>query len=75
MIAATFLCNNSSTELIEKLRPEWTDLITQPVEEKMKLIAPSLKITDIFPFKQELSTEIDNKKYCLSYLTQPDLFK
>jgi len=74
MIAASFLCNNAPVELIEKLQPEWNGLINRPVEDKMFFINPKLQVQDIFPFTQELSPSIDNYSYCLSYLTQPDLF-
>ena len=32
------------------------------------------RITDIFPWKEELSAGIDHYAYCLSFLRQPDLF-
>ncbi len=74
MLAASFLCNKSPTDLLDKLQPDWNSIITYPIEKKMAVINPSLNVQDIFPFTQELSVCIDKEKYCLSYLTQPDLF-
>jgi 16S rRNA (cytosine967-C5)-methyltransferase len=31
-------------------------------------------VTDIFPWKKELSEDIDHEAFCLSFLRQPDLF-
>jgi 16S rRNA (cytosine967-C5)-methyltransferase len=35
---------------------------------------PSFAVKDIFPWKDELSDNIDHHSFCLSFLRQPDLF-
>jgi 16S rRNA (cytosine967-C5)-methyltransferase len=69
LLIGQFLCNDSSP-FIDEYKPEWKELIHQPVNEKLSLIGHD----NIFSFVEELSNEIDQELLDLSFLIQPDLF-
>lgn len=69
-----FLCETSPSELLEKLMPEWNEVISLSIDEKINFLNSLIKIDDIFPFKEALSNNIDTHLFCKSYLIQPDLF-
>ncbi len=74
ILLATFLCETQPSELLKSLKPGWNDLIGEPLEEKLSIVNHQFSIKNIFPFKDELSEEIDADRFNLSFLIQPDLF-
>ncbi len=72
IIVAVFLCENKSNDFLQFHKPEWNEIITKPVEEKLQVAC--ITGEDIFPWAEELSDGIDAEQYRLSYLIQPDLF-
>lgn len=72
IILATFLCENSPSEFLQFLKPEWNEKITLPIEEKLSVV--NINAADIFPFANELSEGIDQQQFNLSFFNQPDLF-
>jgi 16S rRNA (cytosine967-C5)-methyltransferase len=67
-----FLCHDSHSEFLNFFRPEWNKIISKSYEEKFAILNGDQN--NIFPFKDELSNEIDFKKFSLSFLKQPKLF-
>jgi 16S rRNA (cytosine967-C5)-methyltransferase len=87
LLTGLFLCNDNPQELLQYFKPDWNQRITHPLQEKIAFYQglqsgqdpdPSsddgLRVTDIFPWKNELSDGIDHEAFCLSFLRQPDLF-
>ena len=87
LLTGLFLCNDSPQELLQYFKPEWSERITLPLLEKIAFYqdqqpgqysdpssGTSFHVTDIFPWKNELSEGIDHEAFCLSFLRQPDLF-
>src|SRR5579871_2936540 len=74
VLIAVFLCTHTSHELLDHFKPEWNEKIQLPLKEKLSIINYPLSITDVFPWKDELSADIDHEKFCNSFLIQPDLF-
>ncbi len=74
ILVALFLCSDKSNEILAALKPVWNENCHLPVNEKLLVINYSLLITDVFPWKDELSEGIDHEKFCGSFLIQPDLF-
>jgi 16S rRNA (cytosine967-C5)-methyltransferase len=77
ILAGLFLCNDTPHELLHYFRPQWNEHSSLPLEEKIAIFRKSFsgfQITDIFPWKEELSEGIDHAAFCLSFLRQPDLF-
>lgn len=74
ILTGIFLCDRSTNELLAYFKPEWNEKIHLELAQKLSFIGYPLIITDIFPWQVELSNEIDHKKFCESFLIQPDLF-
>ncbi len=72
LLAAFFLSNTSSSELLSNLKPGWDEKIQLPVEEKIKLL--NLQLQAVFPFEEELNNDIGRVSLYKSFLVQPDLF-
>jgi 16S rRNA (cytosine967-C5)-methyltransferase len=68
-----YLCEHESNELLELLKPEWNAKIALPIQEKLHDI-DSFYASNIFPWKDELSQEIEAGPFSLSFLIQPKLF-
>ncbi|RZJ77311.1 MAG: RsmB/NOP family class I SAM-dependent RNA methyltransferase, partial [Chryseobacterium sp.] len=74
---ADFLCNDTSSLVIEAELPLFADYITNSVSEKIELVKqhfPEFTLTDVFPFKEDISPEIERTELLASFFTQPDLF-
>ncbi|HSZ84829.1 MAG TPA: hypothetical protein VK787_02300, partial [Puia sp.] len=74
ILAAIFLCNNSTNNLLDHFKPGWNKNISLSLKEKLSIINYQFSITDVFPWKEELNKEVDHEKFCESFLVQPDLF-
>jgi 16S rRNA (cytosine967-C5)-methyltransferase len=79
MLAGLFLCNDQPTEFLQYFRPEYDEHVALPLSEKIAFFqtqpaGAGFRVTDIFPWKEELSAGIDHEAFCLSFLHQPDLF-
>src|SRR6201991_3582739 len=79
MLAGLFLCNDQPAEFLQYFRPEYDEKATLPLGEKISFFqtqpaGAGFRVTDIFPWKEELSAGIDHEAFCLSFLRQPDLF-
>lgn len=79
LLAGLLLCNDQPGELLTYFKPHWTEKATAPLPEKLDFFqrqpeGAGFRLTDIFPWKDELSPAIDHEAFCLSFLRQPDLF-
>ncbi|HEY4289149.1 MAG TPA: Fmu (Sun) domain-containing protein [Puia sp.] len=79
MLAGLFLCNDQPSEFLLYFRPEYDEKVALPLNEKIAFfqtqpMGAGFRVTDIFPWKEELSAGIDHEAFCLSFLRQPDLF-
>src|SRR5579863_1237266 len=77
ILAGLFLCNDEPNDLLGHFHPGWE--ATAPLAEKIIFFqqqpeGAGFRLGDIFPWKDELSTDIDHEAFCLSFLRQPDLF-
>ena len=74
ILAGLFLCSTGSNEILGQLKPEWNKKTGATLKEKLLILNYSLLISDVFPWKDELSDEIDHEKFSESFFTQPNLF-
>ena len=79
MLAGLFLCNDQPGEFLQYFRPEYDEKAALPLSEKIAFFqtqptGAGFRVTDIFPWREELSAGIDHEAFCLSFLRQPDLF-
>lgn len=72
ILTGLFLCSTAENELLQNLKPDWNELVSVSVEEKLKML--NLHIADLFPFLDQLSDGMKAAAFCASHFTQPDLF-
>ena len=74
ILTALFLCSDRPNEMLAVLKPDWNKKCELPLREKLLIINSSLLICGIFPWKNEMSEEVDHEKFCESFFIQPELF-
>lgn len=74
ILLAFFLCETTPSEFLEKLKPEWNEKITRPLQEKLTCVKDHFSLTAVLPFTKNLSKGIDTEAFCKSLLIQPSLF-
>jgi 16S rRNA (cytosine967-C5)-methyltransferase len=74
ILTGLFLCSDKSNEILAASNLTGTKSVTFLLAEKLLIINSSLLIPEIFPWKNELSEEIDHENFCNHFLIQPDLF-
>lgn len=72
MIRAVFLCENEQNDFLAYIKPEWNLKIQIPLEEKLEWL--KLTAENTFPFRNELSAEIDAINFSASFIRQPKVF-
>jgi 16S rRNA (cytosine967-C5)-methyltransferase len=72
ILAATFLCNNTSNDLLAVLAPDFNAQIKLSLEKKAVLL--NIHTKHIFPFENELGETIDKVAFAYSFLQQPLFF-
>lgn len=77
LVVGDFLCNTSSSLLLQSQQPEWHEQVSLPIAAKLVLVQdqyPEFDLEAIFPFSEPLSEGIDRQAFLESFFTQPDLF-
>ena len=74
ILMAYFLCADHSDELLQFLKPAWHEFSSMKPENKLLALHTPFGVTDIFPWKDELSEGIDHHDFCQSFLIQPSFF-
>ncbi|MEO8820610.1 MAG: Fmu (Sun) domain-containing protein [Ginsengibacter sp.] len=74
LLLATFLFEKNTSALLEHLKPEWNKKIEWDLERKIKSEKKIFNPQKIFPFREELSQQINFDQFNLSFLKQPKLF-
>lgn len=72
IIVAVFLCEQSHSDFLHFHKPEWNELVSQPLDEKLAVVR--IHPADIFPWEEELSAGINTNPFIRSFFKQPDLF-
>lgn len=74
ILAGLFFCSDKPNKLLEELRPDLNEKLLLSIENKFLLFNDQYSITNVFPWKNELSNGVEDKKFCESFFIQPDLF-
>ena len=74
ILTALFLCSDKPNEILQNLKPEWNEEVGLPVQAKLLIINSSFLISNVFPWKNELSEGIGHEEFSKSFFVQPDLF-
>jgi 16S rRNA (cytosine967-C5)-methyltransferase len=72
LIVAVFICETTHSEFLQFHKPEWNDIITKPLAEKIAIAGFTAE--DVFPWAEALSDGMDAELFRYSFFTQPDLF-
>lgn len=72
ILTGIFLSEVLHNEVLHYFKPEWNELISKPVDEKIAFAKFNVK--QIVLFKNELSAAVSHLKYAESFLKQPKLF-
>lgn len=72
LLVAVFLFTNEPNDYLEKEKPEWAAVIQHSLQEKLAFL--QLDVTKLFPFQNEISTEIEKEDFAFSFLQQPKVF-
>jgi 16S rRNA (cytosine967-C5)-methyltransferase len=73
---AVYLCNTSSSPVLEKVNPQWNEQIELKVDEKIDQIKTQydFKLKDIFPWRENFSELLDYDSFIKSFFIQPQTF-
>ncbi len=79
ILIGLFLCSTESNEILDTLKPEWNKQISFSLKEKCSILNPDsyreqYSMFNVFPWKDELSGDVENEKFAASFFVQPDLF-
>ena len=74
MLVGLFLCSSQPNEILETLKPEWNMKTSWDIADKWSLFNPEGSIEEVFPWRKELSDDIENLKFSLSFFIQPLLY-
>ncbi len=72
IVIATFVCNTENSPFLAAINPLFNEKIKRSLSDKLAFL--DIDASDIFPFKQELGTEVNQQKFVLSFLVQPLFF-
>ena len=76
-MSPSFCATQQINSFLQHFKPEWALCIGFDIDEKIKLVKtayPAFKLTDVFPWADELSDGIDKEAFLKSFFVQPDLF-
>jgi 16S rRNA (cytosine967-C5)-methyltransferase len=73
-LLSSFLCETNSSLLPDFFKPESPVSFPLPLNEKLAAAEKEFDASKIFPFPEELSNEINCRRFNLSFLIQPKLF-
>tara|TARA_R110002096_G_scaffold324349_5_gene518429 strand:- start:1778 stop:2944 length:1167 start_codon:yes stop_codon:yes gene_type:complete len=74
VLIGLFLCSSETNPILDEIKPEWVDSVSFTVKEKLEFLKEESLITDVFPWKGELSKDVEYDQYCASFFEQPNLF-
>ncbi len=72
ILTALFLCSENENAIIDAIKPEWSDKITQSIQEKMTFLNVDAK--QVFPWQDKLDKKVDFEPFTISHFIQPRLF-
>lgn len=74
LLLGVFLSSQNPVFVLQELRPEWNEQIQRSPKEKLELVQTSDELNKIFPWQQQLSSDIEVDAFATSFLIQPDVY-
>jgi 16S rRNA (cytosine967-C5)-methyltransferase len=73
VLAGLYICNQDCHPVLAFTRPQWNDSVSKRKEEKLAILQQefAFDVADIFPFKEQLTPDIDQLSFSYSFLEQP----
>ena len=59
ILSGLFLCSVEPNEVLQQLKPEWSEKASLPINEKLSFLSAERLTEDIFPFNDELGDGIE----------------
>jgi 16S rRNA (cytosine967-C5)-methyltransferase len=74
ILAGLFICSGESNEILLRLKPEWNEHVSLPLNKKLSWLYSENYLEGLFPWADELCDGIDAESFILSHLEQPGVF-
>jgi 16S rRNA (cytosine967-C5)-methyltransferase len=74
MLVGLFLCSEGPNLVLQELKPEWNEMVSLSLMQKLQMIHVEEQAKEIFPFSGSVSRQINIDDFSISHLTQPSLF-
>lgn len=74
ILTGLFLCSNTDNEILNTLNPEFGEKVDVSFSEKLDILNKKSLLTNLFPYKDELSDGLSHEGFTESFFNQPDLF-
>lgn len=74
LITGIWLCTEKADPFLAVIRPEWNELASLSLEEKIVHLHKNFSWDKLFPFHDHLTIGIQNPTWAASLLKQPELF-
>ena len=74
LLLATFLAEQKPSKILQELKPAWNEMIRENLLTKIDWVKNLFDSAGVFPFNDELSSEINTELFNSSFLIQPKLF-
>ena len=76
ILTGIFLCSTHSNRMLETHRPDWDSHVIYPLDEKLKYLGlnPEQVLEELFPWRDQLSEDINAAEFARSYFIKPDVF-
>lgn len=74
ILTGLFLCSDNDNEILNTLNPELGEKVGVSFSEKLNILNKKSLLTNVFPYKDELSDGLSYGGFTESFFRQPDLF-
>lgn len=74
ILIGLFLCSNTDNEILNTLKPEFGEKVDVSFSEKLDILNKKSLLTNLFPYKDELSDGLSHEGFTESFFRQPDLY-
>jgi 16S rRNA (cytosine967-C5)-methyltransferase len=74
LLTSLFLTSEAPNAYLEALPPEWNERAGKSLEEKLAFLNAEEEGANIFPWRGELSDQIEPRPFAASFLQQPHLY-
>jgi 16S rRNA (cytosine967-C5)-methyltransferase len=74
ILTAVFLTSDTNSAYLQELKPEWNERVGESLQNKLAFLGAAGEWEKIFPWRYELSDQIEPYPFTASFLQQPYLY-